>query len=167
MALMGDFVALTFTLTLTLTPTPTLTLTLTPHPNPNPDQALIAVGSGYFDGIAPPSGLDVAKALGVLVLTLALADLVESAVLVPLSARGVKLPAVKRTRSLSLSLSPSLSLSVSLSLSLSLSPSPGLSLSLSLSLGLALALSLTPTRCCSRARASRYGVRTSGCSARG
>ena len=56
--------------------------------------ALIAVGSGFFDGIAPPSGLDVAKALGVLVLTLALADLVESAVLVPLSARGVKLPAV-------------------------------------------------------------------------
>ena len=76
--------------TLTLT----LTLTLTPHPNPNPDQALIAVGSGFFDGVAPPSGLDVAKALGVLVLTLALADLVESAVLVPLSARGVKLPAV-------------------------------------------------------------------------
>ena len=90
-----------------------------------------------------------AKALGVLVLTLALADLVESAVLVPLSARGVKLPAVKRTRSLSLSLSPSLSLSVSLSLSLSL------------------ALTLTLTRCCSPARASRYGVRTSGCSARG
>ena len=153
MALMGDFVALTFTLTLTLTPTPTLTLTLTPHPNPNPDQALIAVGSGYFDGIAPPSGLDVAKALGVLVLTLALADLVESAVLVPLSARGVKLPAVKRTRSRSLSLSLSLS--------------PSLSLSVSLSLSLSLARTLTLTRCCSRARASRYGVRTSGCSARG
>ena len=56
--------------------------------------ALIAVGSGLFDGIEPPSGLHVAKALGVLVLTLALADLVDSAVLVPLSARGVKLPSV-------------------------------------------------------------------------
>ena len=55
---------------------------------------LIAVSSGLFAGIEPASGLVVARALVVLVLIVAVAELVENAVLVPLCARGAKLPSL-------------------------------------------------------------------------
>ena len=47
-----------------------------------------------FAGIEPASGLVVARALVVLVLIVAVAELVENAVLVPLCARGAKLPSL-------------------------------------------------------------------------
>ena len=58
---------------------------------------LITATSGLFAGITPASGLVVARALAVLVLIVAVAELVENSVLVPLCARakwGAKLPSL-------------------------------------------------------------------------